>query len=197
MAENIAGTERDVQREDNGGDRALFVNEYTYTDELIERFARLQVSGKRRGMLLLSGCTLFAVGAVWLFTPVALHWIGLAPMVFGVYALWLRSNMWRTTARCVTQQMRADEANIGRWRRVAITRDSLVLSLRDGREQVYPWSELTDFLMDGEIFAVIFGRTGVMVPKRTFTVGDARGFGAFLTERLYPAGSMGPDTPNR
>ena len=197
MVENIADAERGARREEDGSDRVLFANEYTYTDELIGRFARLQVSGKRRGMLLLSGCTLIAVGAVWHFAPTTPHWLGVALVSIGIWCLTVRSNLWRTPASRTKRQMYADKAQTGRFRRVMVDNERLVLSLQDGREQVYPWSELTDFLMDDEVFAVIFGRTGVMVPKHTFTVGDAHGFGAFLTERLYPAGSMGPDTPNR
>ena len=176
---------------------ALFINEYTYTDELVERLARLRVSGKRRGVLLLGGCTLFAIGAVWLFTPMALHWLGLAPMAFGVWCLWYRSNLWHISARAAQRQMRADDAATGRFRRVTVNDEKLVLSLKDGREQIYPWGELTDFQMDDEVFAVVFGRNGILVPKRAFVRGDAESFGTFLAAHLYPAGSMGPDTPNR
>lgn len=178
-------------------DEVLFVNEYVYSDELIERFARLQMEGRRRGILLLCGCTLVAIGAVWAFTPVALHWIGLAPMMFGLYCLWYRSNMWRASARRAQREMQRAEADTGRYRRVTANQRQLVLSLADGREQVYPLSELTNFQMDDEVFAVVFGHHGVLVPKRTFVRGTADAFGTFLTERLYPAGSMGPDTPNR
>lgn len=186
----MAGNEGREQQE-------LFVNEYTYTDELAERFAHLQASGKRRGVLLLAGCTLFAVGAVWVFTPVALHWLGFAPMALGVWSLWLRSNTWRAAARDIKRRLQQDEADTGRFRRVTVTGERLELSLKDGRTQTYPWSELTDFLVDDEVFAVVFGHSGVLVPKRTFAKGDAKAFGAFLSERLYPKGSMGPDTPNR
>ena len=194
MAENIAGTERDEQ---NGSDRVIFINEYTYSDELIERLAKLQVSGKRRGVLLLGGCILVAVGSVWHFSPATPHWLGVTLVGIGIWALTVRSNLWRTPAARAKQQMRADKAETGRFRRVTVDDERLVLSLRDGREQVYPWSELADFLMDDEVFAVVFGRNGILVPKHTFTRGDADAFGDFLTARLYPAGSMGPDTPNR
>ena len=186
-----------MAKSDGNGREALFVNEYTYTDELIERLARLRVSGKRRGMLLLGGCTLFAVGAVWLFTPMALHWLGLVPMIFGVWCLWYRSSLWRISAKATKQQMRADEVTTGRFRRVTVDDEQLILSLKDGREQIYPWSGLTDFQMDDEVFAVVFGRNGILVPKSTFITGSAEDFGDFLAARLYPVGSMGPDTPNR
>lgn len=182
---------------ENGDQQALFINEYTYTDEFIDRLARLQVSGKRRGMLLLGGCTLFAVGAVWHFSPATPHWIGVLLVGIGIWALTVRSNLWRTPASHAKQRMRAHEAETGRFRRVTVDDERLVLSLRDGREQVYPWSDLTDFLMDDEVFAVVFGRNGILVPKYTFTRGDAEAFGEFLAAHLYPVGSMGPDTPNR
>lgn len=194
MAEHITNAESSKQ--DKSG-RVLFVNEYTYTDELVERLARLRVSGKRRGMLLLGGCTLFAVGAVWHFSPAAPHWLGVLLVVIGIWCLTVRSNLWRTSAARAKKQMRADEMATGRFRRVVVDDEQLILSLKDGREQVYPWDEFTDFQMDDEVFAVVFGHNGVLVPKKTFLTGDAESFGDFLTAHLYPAGSMGPDTPNR
>lgn len=182
---------------ENNEQKALFVNEYTYTDELIERFARLQVSGKRRGMLLLGGCTFVAVGSVWHFSPASPHWLGILLVGIGIWSLTVRSNLWRTPASRAKQQMRSDEAATGRFRRVTVDDGQLTLSLRDGREQVYPWSELTDFQTDDEVFAVVFGRNGILVPRRTFVVGNAEDFGSFLAAHLYPAGGMGPDTPNR
>ena len=182
----------------DGNDRkALFVNEYTYTDGLVERLARLRVSGKRRGMLLLSGCTLFAVGAVWHFSPATPHWLGVLLVAIGIWCLTVRSNLWRSPAARAKKQMHADETSTGRFRRVTVDDKQLILSLKDGREQIYPWDELTDFQMDDEVFAVVFGRNGILVPKRTFVTGNAEDFGAFLVAHLYPAGSMGPDTPNR
>lgn len=178
-------------------EQPLFINEYTYTDQLITRFSRLQASGRRRGILLLCGCTLIAVGAVWLFTPQSLHWLGLAPMALGAFCLWHRTNMYRIAARRAIARMQEDEADTGRFRRVRVFADRLTLSLADGRTQVYPFDELTDFQMDDRIFAVVFGRHGIAVPKDTFVLGEAEAFGSFLTARLYPAGSRGPDTPNR
>lgn len=183
---------------DGGNQDALFTCEYTYSDDLIRDFARIQASGKRRGVLLLCGCLLVAIGAIWLFEPMELHWLGLAPIALGVYCVWYRSNMWRQVAKREIARMDADKAaSGGRWRAVEVDGDGMTVRVRDGREQRYDFSELTNFERDELIYVVIFGKAGVAVPLRSFTRGDADDFGAFLTEKLYPAGSMGPSTPNR
>lgn len=177
---------------------ALFTCEYTYSDDLIRDFARIQASGKRRGVLLLCGCLLVAIGAIWLFEPMELHWLGLAPIAFGVYCIWYRSNMWRIAAKRMIAEMDADEeASGGRWRRIDVDGGGMTVRVRDGRTQRYDFSELTNFECDDLMYVVIFGKNGVAVPLASFTRGSADGFGALLTGQLYPAGSMGPDTPNR
>lgn len=56
--------------------RPRFICEYEYTDDLLTRFARMQVSAKRRGALLLMGCIEIAIGLLWIFSPQSLHWAG-------------------------------------------------------------------------------------------------------------------------
>lgn len=186
--------------ETSGGKQGdtLFTCEYTLTDELLRDFARMQMSGARRGVLLICGLVLVAAGALWLFEPQPLHWAGLAPIALGVYCIWYRSNMWRQVAKREIERMDADKAaSGGRWRAIEVDGDGMTVRVRDGREQRYDFSELTNFERDELIYVVIFGKAGVAVPLRSFTRGDADDFGAFLTEKLYPAGSMGPSTPNR
>ena len=179
------------------GDSPLFVKEYMYSDELASRLARLQASGRSRGILLVCGLFLVFLGAVWVFTPQRFHWFGLVPIAMGLVFLWRRSNLYRAGAKRARERLREEEPSEGRYRLVEVTDSALTLSLADGRSQVYPLDELTDFQMDGALFAVVFGRNGIVVPKRTFTKGDADSFGTFLTAKLYPAGAQGPDTPNR
>ena len=176
----------------------LFICEYTYTDELIRAFSRMRVSSRRRGILLIAGLTLAAIGLIWLFEPQSLHWLGLLPLAFGIYCVWRRSNLWRGPAAREIALMDEDEAaSGGRWRQLSVDDEGITVRVRDGREQRYEFSDLTNFERDGQLYVVIFGTSGVAVPLGSFTRGSASEFGAFLTRKLYPAGAMGPDTPNR
>lgn len=180
------------------GRDVLFTCEYTFTDELLRDFARMQASGRQRGVLLICGLVLVAAGALWLFEPQPLHWLGLVPVALGVYCVWYRSNMWRRAAAGEIRRMNGDEAaSGGRWRAIEVDDEGLTVRVRDGRTQRYDFADLTNFERDEVMYVVIFGKTGVAVPLRSFTGGSPDAFGAFLTGKLYPAGSMGPDTPNR
>lgn len=184
--------------ETDAAETPLFTCEYTYSNELISDFARLQTSGKRRGVLLICGCVLVAVGAIWLCTPQSFHWLGLVPIAFGIYCIWYRSNMYRIAAKKEIRLMDADErVSGGRWRRVDVDEAGLTVTVRDGRTQRYDFCDLTNFEHDDLMYVAIFGTAGVALPRAGFTHGSAASFAQFLTKKLYPAGSMGPDTPNR
>lgn len=183
---------------DGGAGKPRFICEYTYTDDLIRDFARMQASGKRRGVLLICGLILVAVGSLWLFEPQPLHWAGIAPIALGIFCIWFRSNTWRSAARDMIALMEGDEeASGGRWRHVEIDDEGMTVRARDGREQRYDFADLTNFECDELMYVAIFGRHGVAIPLGSFVSGDAAGLGALLTEKHFPAGSMGPDTPNR
>lgn len=183
---------------DTNAEEPLFTCEYTYTDDLIRTFARVQMSGKRRGMLLISGLALAAIGLIWIFEPQSLHWLGLLPLAFGIYCIWLRSNLWRGPAkREIALMDGSEERSGGRWRHLDVDEGGITVRVRDGRTQRYDFAELTNFENEHGLYVVIFGTSGVAVPAGSFTRGTASEFGRLLTSKLYPAGSMGPDTPNR
>lgn len=178
--------------------RPRFICEYEYTDDLLTRFARMQVSAKRRGALLLLGCIEIAIGLLWVFSPQSLHWAGLFFVAVGAYSLWYRSNMYQNLARRYIRSMEKDESEMGgRHRRIVVTDEAAIVFASDDRSQRYEFSEFTDFQHDEAMFVAIFGVNGIAFPVDSFTLGTAAEFGDFLASKRYPAGSMGPDTPNR
>lgn len=178
--------------------RPRFICEYEYTDDLLTRFARMQVSAKRRGALLLMGCIEIAIGLLWIFSPQSLHWAGIFFVAVGAYSLWYRSNMYQNLARRYIRSMEKDESEMGgRHRRIVVTDEAAIVFASDDRSQRYEFSEFTDFQHDDTMFVAIFGVNGVAFPVDSFTLGTAAEFGDFLASKRYPAGSMGPDTPNR
>ena len=178
--------------------RPRFICEYEYTDALLARFARMQVSAKRRGALLLMGCIEIAIGRLWIFSPRSLHWAGIFFVAVGAYSLWYRSNMYQNLARRYIRSMEKDESEMGgRHRRIVVTDEAAIVFASDDRSQRYEFSEFTDFQHDDAMFVAIFGVNGVAFPVDSFPRGPATEFGDFLASKRYPAGSMGPDTPNR
>lgn len=175
-----------------------FICEYTYTNELLTHFAQLQTSAKRRGALLLMGCTEIAIGLIWIFTPHPLHWAGAVFVALGLYCLWYRSNMYQKVAQRYIRSMEQDESGMGgRYRRIVVTDEAVTVFARDDRSQRYEFSELAEFQHDDVMFVAVFGVNGVAFPLDSFVLGTPSAFGEFLAAKRYPAGSMGPDTPNR
>lgn len=190
---SAAGKDADAERR-----RPRFICEYEYTDNLVAHFARLQVSDKRRGALLATGCIEIAIGLLWLFSSQPLRWAGIFLAAVGAYSLWYRANMYQNLARRYIQSMEKDESGMGgRHRRIVVTDEAAIVFASDDRSQRYEFSELTDFQHDDAMFVVIFGVNGVAFPVDSFTLGTAAEFGDFLASKRYPVGSMGPDTPNR
>lgn len=191
--EATAGAPDDVERR-----KPLFICEYEYTDELLTRFARLQASAKQRGALLLAGCAEIAIGLIWLFTPQSLHWAGLVFVLLGIYCLWYRSNMYQNHARRYIRAMEHDESGMGgRHRRIVVTDEAVTVFASDDRSQRYEFAEFKDFQHDDALFVAVFGTNGIAFPLDSFVLGTPEAFGDFLARKRYPAGSMGPDTPNR
>ncbi len=175
-----------------------FICEYTYTNELLTHFAQLQTSAKRRGALLLMGCIEIAIGLIWIFTPHPLHWAGAVFVALGLYCLWYRSNMYQKVAQRYIRSMEQDESGMGgRYRRIVVTDEAVTVFARDDRSQRYEFSELAEFQHDDVMFVAVFGVNGVAFPLDSFVLGTPSAFGEFLAAKRYPAGSMGPDTPNR
>ncbi len=175
-----------------------FICEYTYTNELLTHFAQLQTSAKRRGALLLMGCIEIAIGLIWIFTPHPLHWAGAVFVALGLYCLWYRSNMHQKVAQRYIRSMEQDESGMGgRYRRIVVTDEAVTVFARDDRSQRYEFSELAEFQHDDVMFVAVFGVNGVAFPLDSFVLGTPSAFGEFLAAKRYPAGSMGPDTPNR
>ena len=175
-----------------------FICEYTYTNELLTHFAQLQTSAKRRGALLLMGCIEIAIGLIWIFTPHPLHWAGAVFVALGLYCLWYRSNMYQKVAQRYIRSMEQDESGMGgRYRRIVVTDEAVTVFARDDRSQRYEFSELAEFQHDDVMFVAVFGVNGVAFPLDSFALGTPSAFGEFLAAKRYPAGSMGPDTPNR
>lgn len=175
-----------------------FICEYTYTNELLTHFAQLQTSAKRRGALLLMGCIEIAIGLIWIFTPHPLHWAGAVFVALGLYCLWYRSNMYQKVAQRYIRSMEQDESGMGgRYRRIVVTDEAVTVFARDDRSQRYEFSELAEFQHDDVMFVAVFGVNGVAFPLDSFVLGTPPAFGEFLAAKRYPAGSMGPDTPNR
>ena len=175
-----------------------FICEYTYTNELLTHFAQLQTSAKRRGALLLMGCIEIAIGLIWIFTPHPLHWAGAVFVALGLYCLWYRSNMYQKVAQRYIRSMEQDESGMGgRYRRIVVTDEAATVFARDDRSQRYEFSELVEFQHDDVMFVAVFGVNGVAFPLDSFVLGTPSAFGEFLAVKRYPAGSMGPDTPNR
>lgn len=175
-----------------------FICEYTYTNELLTHFAQLQTSAKRRGALLLMGCIEIAIGLIWIFTPHPLHWAGAIFVALGLYCLWYRSNMYQKVAQRYIRSMEQDESGMGgRYRRIVVTDEAVTVFARDDRSQRYEFSELAEFQHDDVMFVAVFGVNGVAFPLDSFVLGTPSAFGEFLAAKRYPAGSMGPDTPNR
>lgn len=175
-----------------------FICEYTYTNELLTHFAQLQTSAKRRGALLLMGCIEIAIGLIWIFTPHPLHWAGAVFVALGLYCLWYRSNMYQKVAQRYIRSMEQDESGMGgRYRRIVVTDEAVTVFARNDRSQRYEFSELAEFQHDDVMFVAVFGVNGVAFPLDSFVLGTPSAFGEFLAAKRYPAGSMGPDTPNR
>lgn len=175
-----------------------FICEYTYTNELLTHFAQLQTSAKRRGALLLMGCIEIPIGLIWIFTPHPLHWAGAVFVALGLYCLWYRSNMYQKVAQRYIRSMEQDESGMGgRYRRIVVTDEAVTVFARDDRSQRYEFSELAEFQHDDVMFVAVFGVNGVAFPLDSFVLGTPSAFGEFLAAKRYPAGSMGPDTPNR
>lgn len=175
-----------------------FICEYTYTNELLTHFAQLQTSAKRRGALLLMGCIEIAIGLIWIFTPHPLHWAGAVFVALGLYCLWYRSNMYQKVAQRYIRSMEQDESGMGgRYRRIVVTDEAVTVFAHDDRSQRYEFSELAEFQHDDVMFVAVFGVNGVAFPLDSFVLGTPSAFGEFLAAKRYPAGSMGPDTPNR
>lgn len=85
----------------------------------------------------------------------------------------------------------------GRYRRIVVTDETVTVFARDDRSQRYEFSELAEVQHDDVMFVAVFGVNGVGVPLDSFVLGTPSAFGEFLAAKRYPAGSMGPDTPNR
>ena len=113
-------------------------------------------------------------------------WIkfGVVLIVFGAFLAWWSKNLHHTLARDFIEAVEADESMGGRYRRVAVNEDGLMVWGKSGKSQFFPFEKL-DHVLDGErIFVAMFADQGVTIPKDTFVRGDAEQFGSFLKARI-------------
>ncbi|MBM6778815.1 hypothetical protein H6A16_04805 [Collinsella tanakaei] len=164
-------------------DEVRFIVDYHYTDELVDRFVRLQVDEMRGRALLIAGVALFFIGCALAITSSgAPRWIGILLATLGVFAFWCRSNLDRIMAKRSRGSL--DEGGSGNQRRlIVVADDGMAVEKNDEDARFFPFTNLTDVLEDDEIFVAVFGDEGVLLPRDAFKFGSADDFGIFIQQK--------------
>lgn len=164
--------------------RPRFICEYDYTDELLERFARLQADPGRGAMLLATGAVEIAAGAAIALALPRLRWAGVLLAAVGAYSLWYRANMARNLASRFIRSMERDEAGMGgRKRRVVITDEAVLVFSSGDRRRRYELADLTGVQRDDAMVVAVFGPEGVALPLDSLALGGADELARFLESR--------------
>lgn len=168
---------------DQQPDEVRFIVDYNYTDELVDRFVRLQVDEMRGRALLIASVALFFIGcALAITSPGAPRWIGILLAALGVFAFWCRSNLDRIMAKRSRGSL--DEGGSGEQRRlIVVADDGMAVEKNDDDACFFPFTKLTDVLEDDEIFVAVFGDEGVLLPRDAFKLGSADDFGGFIQQK--------------
>ena len=163
----------------------LFISEYTYTDDLISDFVDMQTDEMRGRLLLVTGLLLFTWGAGFMVQGGGSLWIGLLLIAGGVFAFWGRANLRRIMIkRCAEEMDRAASGPIGRRRFIAVTDEGLAVEAGEGPERYFSFDDLKAVQRGERAYVVVFGDRGIVVPYRSFTMGNADAFGAFVEGKL-------------
>ena len=164
--------------------RPRFICEYDYTDELLERFARLQADPGRGAMLLATGAVEIAAGTAIALALPRLRWAGVLLAAVGAYSLWYRANMARNLASRFIRSMERDEAGMGgRKRRVVITDEAVLVFSSGDRRRRYELADLTGVQRDDAMVVAVFGPEGVALPLDSLALGGADELARFLESR--------------
>lgn len=168
---------------DQQTDEVRFIVDYNYTDELVDRFVRLQVDEMRGRALLIAGVALFFIGCALAITSSgAPRWIGILLAALGVFAFWCRSNLDRIMAKRSRSSL--DEGGSGNQRRlIVVADDGMAVEKNDEDARFFPFTKLTDVLQDDEILVAVFGDEGVLMPRDAFKLGSANDFAAFIQQK--------------
>lgn len=165
-------------------DEVRFIVDYHYTDELVDRFVRLQVDEMRGRALLIAGVALFFIGcALAITSDGAPRWIGILLAVLGVFAFWCRSNLDRIMAKHSRSSLDEKGASGNQRRLIVVADDGMAVEKDDADARFFPFANLTDVLQDDEIFVAVFGDEGVLLPRDAFKLGSADDFGAFIQQK--------------
>lgn len=164
--------------------RPRFICEYDYTDELLERFARLQADPGRGAMLLATGAVEIAAGAAIALALPRLRWAGVLLGAVGAYSLWYRANMARNLASRFIRSLERDEAGMGgRERRVVITDEAVLVFSSGDRCRRYELADLTGVQRDDAMVVAVFGTEGVALPLDSLALGGTDELARFLESR--------------
>lgn len=162
---------------------APFVIEYTYTDDLVDRFARLQVGQTRQRTLLYAGVGLLGFGALVLGSRQGYAWFGILLIALGVLAFWCRANIYRLVSKNCAESVHTGADNSARRRLIAVTEDGMAVLVGDGPVRFYRFDNLTAVQRDeDDLVAVFNGTDGVLLPRDAFTRGTAADLESFLAK---------------
>lgn len=86
--------------------------------------------------------------------------------------------------RCAEEMDRAATGPIGRKRFIAVTDEGMAVEAGEGPETSFSFEDLKALQHGERAYVVVFGDRGIVVPYRSFTMGNADAFGAFVEGKL-------------
>lgn len=169
-------------------DEVRFIIDYPYTDELVERFARLQMLEARRRMLLAVGVPLLVFGCGLAAVPPdpAQRWIGVLLAALGIFAFWCRANLDRIMTGRARGSLAAAGDGASRRRPIVVADDGMAVEMGGTDSRFFPFADMTDVISGDGVFIAVFGAEGVLVPRDAFKMGSPDDFAAFIEGRRPP-----------
>lgn len=163
-------------------DTPCFTCSYLYENNLLSGLAYLQANGARKCILYLLGIGGLAGGAVRIALGGAWSWVGFPLIAAGLFLLWCGRNLYHIMARGYIDAMQSAEGDESRRRRVVeVDADNLVVTLPDGAAKRYRIAELSRIEQDRDMFVLMFGKDGVVIPRDSFIAGSVEQFERFLS----------------